>query len=137
MVFNINKEYFQIYSPWKKHRMFESLQIHLVVYLLIFYALTLPHGIYSRSTGSISPTTQLDSSNTLNTTEQTTHGLSRFILDMYEALNGNNKAAHNPGNLFYSRFVGPEQMKLVHSADTIRSFYPKSKLDFYFITFNN
>ena len=130
MVFNINKEYFQIYSPWKKHRMFESLQIHLVVYLLIFYILTPPHGTYSRSTGSISPTAQPDSSNTVNTTEQTTHGLSRFILDMYEALNGNNRASQTSGNIFYSRFVGPEQMKLVHSADTIRSFYPQSTFDF-------
>ncbi|KAI6652113.1 BMPLb [Oopsacas minuta] len=124
MSYNTIKKFFQIYSPWK-HRVFENIQIRLVLYLLLLYILSPPHWIYCRSTGEVTSTPEPNITHTINTTEKPTHGLSRFILDMYEALNRNSRHPIDPENIFYSRFVGPEEMKLVHLADNVRSLYPQ------------
>ena len=122
MALHANKIFFQIYPPWK-HRVLTALQIRIVVFLLLLITLSPPPWTHGRSTGGITTTPE---PNSTSTPEQTASGISQFILDMYEALNRNNKTPVSPGNTFYSRFVGPEQMKLVHLADTVRSFYPQS-----------
>ena len=125
MALHVNKTFFQIYPP-RKHQILSPLQIRLVVYLVLLISLTSPPWTHGRSTGEVTTTPEPNISNTQTTPEQIPSGVSQFILDMYEALNLNNEAPVSPGNTFYSRFVGPEQMKLVHLADTVRSFYPLS-----------
>ena len=122
--------FFPIYSPWK-HRIRKAFQIRLVSYILILILLSPPPWVDGRPAGSSQHFT--DSNTVQNThinTEQNTNGLSRFILDMYEVLNGNNRERIASNNTFNSRFLGQEQMKLVHSADIVRSFYNRCKLLF-------